>query len=101
MAEKKTTFKDLLKEFGTKALGIVVASVENVNGMNWLKNITKFKEKARKCIISAIIAIAGVTVLLLGIASCLAQRVEVLTIGMSQLIVGLVVIVIAAIYAKS
>lgn len=101
MAAKKTTFKDLLKEFGTKALGILVASVESVNVINWIKNITNFKEKARKYAISGILSIAAITVVLLGIASCLAERVAALTIGMSQIIVGLVVIIIAAIYMKS
>jgi hypothetical protein len=100
MAKKKSAFKDILKEFGTKTLEILVASIDTVNIVKWIQNISGIKEKIRKCIISAVVAIAGLAVLLLGVASFLASKFPVLGNGISELIVGVVVLIAATIYAK-
>ena len=100
MAKKKSGFKDLLKEFGTKALEIVVSSVDVALIAKWFQNIGGIKEKIKKGIISALLGIAGLVVLLMGIASFLASKFPVLGNGISELIVGVVIIIIATIYVK-
>ena len=66
----------------------------------WAGNITHFKQKVRRTIISLALLIGGVTVIILGLGDWLAP-----TLGLSQavsrVLIGFIAIVVAVIYSKS
>ncbi|MBW2996585.1 hypothetical protein KY332_04780 [Candidatus Woesearchaeota archaeon] len=98
---KKSEIKSLLKEFAEKSVGILVSSIEKVNFMKLIKNMTNVKEKIRKCVSSMILLFVGFIVLVFGVAAYLAYLVPALSNGLSEMIVGAVLIIIAVIIYKS
>ena len=105
MPKKKTTkkseFKNLLKEFAEKSVKVLVTSIEKINILALIKNLSNIKEKARKYISALILTVAGTVALALGIAAYLAYLVPALANGLSQMIVGAVLIIIASIICRS
>ena len=69
--------------------------------LDWLKQIAEIKEKIRKVIVSTGLVIAGLIVLLIGLANYLATLAPNWPAGLMQMVVGAVAIILAMIYVKS
>jgi ABC-type siderophore export system fused ATPase/permease subunit len=100
-SKKSSEIKGLLKEFAEKSVGILVSSIEKVNFLKIIKNMSNVKEKIRKCVSSMILVFIGGIVLALGVAAYLAYMVPALGNGLSEMLVGAILIIIAVIIYKS
>jgi len=69
--------------------------------LDWLKQIAKVKEKFKKVVVSTGLVIAGLIIVLIGLANFLATLVPQWPAGLMQIIVGAVAIVLALIYVKT
>ncbi len=69
--------------------------------LDWLKQIAEIKEKIKKVIISTGLVLAGLVVILIGLANYLATLVPNWPAGLMQIVVGAVAIVLALIYVKT
>jgi len=105
MAKKTKKVKEsstkILKEFIDKSIGIFASVLEkNINIVSWIKNLVNVKAKIRKYTFAYLLAVAGITVLLIGLASYLNSIMPALTNGLSEIIVGVIVIIISLIIYK-
>jgi hypothetical protein len=97
---KKT--KSVFNGIKSKALPLVIEFLEKeaVNVISWVKDMINIKQRIRKMATSLILIIAGITVLLLGIANYIAELAK-LSPALMQIITGIIIIVAAIIYKKS
>lgn len=68
--------------------------------LEWVRKVSRIKERIRKVVVSTGFILAGLVVLLVGIADYLATLAPNLPAGMMRIIVGIVVIALAIIYVK-
>lgn len=69
--------------------------------LEWVKQASKIKEKIKKLIISTGLVLAGIIVVIIGIATYLATLVPTWPAGLMQVVVGVVAILLALIYIKT
>jgi hypothetical protein len=105
MAKKTKKVKEsstkIFKEFIDKSIGIFASVLEkNINIVEWVKNLVNIKAKIRKYMFASLLAVAGVTVLLIGLASYINSLMPGLANGLSEIIVGVVVIIISLVIYK-
>jgi len=104
MAKKKTksAVKDLYEKNKEKIMTYLADFLEQGGKslLEWVKRVSKIREKIRKVIVSTGFILAGLVVLLLGIADYLATLAPSLPAGVMHIIVGIVIIVLAIIYVK-
>lgn len=95
-------FKKLVSQYKSKAIFMVVDFVEReaINLIGWFKDMIKIKQMIRKFVISAVLSIAAVIVIVLGIANYIAELASV-SAGLMQIVVGVVLLIVAMIYKKS
>ena len=68
--------------------------------LDWLKHVAEIKEKIRKIVLSTGLVIAGLFILILGLANYLATLVPNWPAGLMQIVVGAAAILLAVIYVK-
>ncbi len=97
MAKKKIEDK---KE---KVLDFIIGIVENQskNIIDFVKKVTKVREKVRKVVVATGLTLAGLIVVLIGLSNYLAATFPNLQNGIMQMLVGLLAIIIAVIYKKA
>lgn len=101
---KKVSSKNYLKraagEFFEKSMGVVVSSLSKTNIFEWMKEIAQVKEKKRRFTALMTLLIAGVVLIATGIATLLSQWIPKLRMGLSQIIIGVVLILAGLAYSK-
>ncbi len=110
MAKKKASGKEKLasgikkvvSEYKNKAMSKVVEFVEKeaVNIIGWFKDMMRIKQIIRKFVVSTLICLAALVVMFLGIANYIAELSGV-SAGLMQIIVGVALLIVAAIYKKA
>lgn len=100
-AKKVTNTKVNIKK--EKVLDFILDIVENQskNIIDFIKRMVKMKEKIRKIVFATGLGLAGLIVLVLGLANYIGTFFPNLQYGVMQIIVGAVAIVIAVLYKKS
>ncbi len=104
MAKKKAglAVKELYEKNKEKIMAYLADFLEQGGKslLEWVKKISRIRERIRKVVVSTGFILAGLVVLLLGIADYLATLAPNLPAGIMHIIVGIGVIVLAIIYAK-
>jgi len=100
--EEKITFKTLLNKLMENSMQslITVAAQESVHLVKWIKDISGIGKKIRKLLTTIILFSAGLGVLGIGIALYANELFPNFSKGTSHILVGLVIISIAALYTK-
>jgi len=100
--EEKISFKSLLNQLMEKSMQglITVAIEESEHLVNWIKNISGIGKKIRKLLTTVILFSAGLGVLGIGIALYINELYPNLGLGQSHIMIGLLIILIAALYTK-
>jgi len=100
--EEKVSFKSLLNQFMQKSLQSLISVIAKHADhlMDWVENIPSIKRKIRKLITAIIILTAGLGILGVGVAQYIASLYPKLSNGLSYMIVGIVLMLIAAFYLK-
>ena len=100
--EEKITFKSLLNKLMENSLQslISVAAQESDHLVKWIKNIPQIGRKIRILLTTIILFSAGLGVLGIGIALYINETFPNISKGISHILVGLIIITIAALYTK-
>ena len=98
--KKSNLIKNFITEFLEKSAITLLSLIENFNVGNWVKDVFHLKEKIRKYVIISVFSITASVVFMLGIASYLASKFPALGNGVSEILIGLVLAIIALIYYK-
>ena len=100
--EEKITFKSLLNKLMENSLQslISVAAEEAEHLTKWIKNISGIGRKIRHLMTTIILFSAGLGVLGIGIAIYINESFPNISKGISHILVGLVIILMAALYTK-
>ena len=95
--------KKSLAEKKEKVLDFIVNLLENQskNVIEFVKKVTRIREKVKKVVVAATLTAAGLIVVLIGIANYLSALFPTLQDGIMQIIVGLAAIITAVIYKKA
>ena len=100
VVKKSNIVKDFFREFLEKFADILLSLIEKINVTKWLKDILNLKSKIRKYIIVLILGITALTVLMLGVSSYVASQIPGLGNGVSEVLIGLILAIVALIYYK-
>lgn len=104
MAKKKakSAVKELYEKNKEKIMAYLADFLEQGGKslLEWVKRVSKIKERIRKVVVSTGFILAGLIVLLLGISDYLATLTPDLPAGVMHIIVGVVTIVLAMVYVK-
>jgi len=95
----KLLFKKILEKSLLSVIPIIAEETEHL--AQWIKNISGIGKKIRSLMTIIILFTAGIGILGIGISHFLSEKFSNLSVGESHIIVGLFVILIAAIYSKS
>ena len=100
--EEKITFKSLLDKLMEKSLQslITIAAQEAEHLATWIKNLSGLGKKVRTLLTTVILFSAGLGVLGIGIALYVNEQFPNISRGISHILVGLVIILIAALHLK-
>lgn len=100
--EEKITFKSLLNKLMENSLQslISVAAQESDHLVKWIKDISGIGRKIRILLTTIILFSAGLGVLGIGIALYINEAFPNISRGISHILVGLIIITIAALYTK-
>ena len=100
--EEKITFKSLLDKLMEKSLQslITIAAQEAEHLAAWIKNLSGLGKKVRTLLTTVILFSAGLGVLGIGIALYVNEQFPNISRGISHILVGLVIILIAALHLK-
>jgi sterol desaturase/sphingolipid hydroxylase (fatty acid hydroxylase superfamily) len=98
----KAGFKKLYVEYKDKALVMLnnFFKEQGANIIEMLKDMLKIRQIIKKYIISAVLGIAAVVVLLMGLSNVLAMYFTKIAPGWWQIIVGLVILLGISVYMK-
>ena len=101
--EGKLNFKSLFNEFMEKSLRSLISVVAEHSDhlASWIQNISGFRRKLRHLLTAVILASAGLSVLGIGIGLYVANLYPNLGNGISHILVGAVLVLIALLYMKS
>ena len=100
--EEKVTFKSVLNKVMEKSMNslISVAAEEAEHLITWIKNLSNLGRKIRSLLTTIILFSAGLGVLGIGIALYIKEQFPNITDGVSHILVGIVIISIAALHSK-
>lgn len=100
--EEKVTFKSVLNQLMAKSLQslISVAAEEAEHLATWIKNLSGIGKKIRHLMTTIILFSAGLGVLGIGVALYIKEQFPNLNNGVSHILVGFVIILIAALHTK-
>ena len=100
--EEKITFKSLLNQLMEKSMQslISVAAQEAEHLARWIRELGGLGRKIRKLLTTIILFSAGLGVLGIGIALYINELYPKISQGTSHLLIGLTIILIAAIYSR-
>lgn len=101
--EEKITFKSILNKLVEKSLNSLISIVaqESEHITKWLRDLSGLGKKIRRLLTTLILFTAGLGILGIGTAIYISELSPKLSSGQSHILVGLFVILIAAIYSKS
>ena len=102
LEKEEVSFKSVLNQLMAKSLQslISVAAEEAEHLTTWIKNLSGIGRKIRKILTTVILFSAGLGVLGIGIALYVNESFPNLSRGVSHILVGLIIISIAALYTK-
>lgn len=100
--EEKLTFKSVLNKVMEKSMNSLIsaAAQEAEHLITWIKNLSNLGKKVRNLLTTIILFSAGLGVLGIGVALYLKEQFPNLTSGTSHILVGIVIISIAALHSK-
>ena len=100
--EEKLSFKSLLNKLMAKSLQslISVAAEEAEHLATWIKNLSGIGRKIRHLMMAIILFSAGLGVFGIGIALYIEEQFPNLSKGLSHILVGFVIILVAALHTK-
>ena len=100
--EEKITFKSLLAKLMENSLQslISVAAEEADHLAKWIRNLSGLGKKIRNLLTTVILFSAGLGVLGIGTAIYINELFPNISKGISHILVGLIIILIAAVYTK-
>ena len=100
--EEKSTIKSLLNTLMEKSLHslISVAAQEAEHLATWIKNLSGLGKKIRNLMTTIILFSAGLGVLGIGISIYISEQFSNITPGVSHILVGLFIILIAVLHTK-
>ena len=100
--EDKISFKSILNQFMQKSLQSLISVVAEQSDhlVEWIKNISGFRRKIKKLIVTVILLTAGLGIFGVGISQYIASLYPNLGNGLSYILVGIVFVLIAALYTK-
>jgi hypothetical protein len=100
--QEKVSFKSLLNQLMENSLQslITVAAQESKHLVSWLKNLSEIGRKVKTLLTTVILFSAGLGVLGIGISLYVSEMFPDLGRGVSHILVGLVIILIAALNLK-
>jgi hypothetical protein len=100
--EEKITFKSVLNKVMDKSMNslVSVAAQEAEHLITWIKNLSGLGKKIRHLMTTIILFSAGLGVLGIGVALYLNEVFPNISKGTSHILVGLVIISIAALHTK-
>lgn len=100
--EEKVSFKSVLNELMVKSLQslISVAAEEAEHLTTWIKNLSGIGRKIRKILTTVILFSSGLGVLGIGIALYVNELFPNISKGLSHILIGLIIILIAALHTK-
>ena len=101
--EGKLSFKSLFNELMEKSLRslIFVVAEHSDHLASWIKNISGFRRRIRRLLTAVILVSAGLSVVGIGIGLYIAELYPNLDNGVSHILVGAVLVLIALLYMKS
>lgn len=103
MVKKESfSFKRILNQFMQASIQSIVSVVaeQSEHIVDWLKDISGLKRKIKKFLTVVVISAAGLGILGVGIAQYIASLYPNLANGLSYMLVGVILILIAWIYLK-
>ena len=100
--EEKVTFKSVLNKVMEKSMNslVSVAAEEAEHLITWIKNLSNLGRKIRNLLTTVILFSAGLGVLGIGVALYIKEQFPNITDGVSHILVGIVIISIAALHSK-
>lgn len=100
--EQKITFKSLLNQLMERSLQSLISVVaqEAEHIIKWIKDLSGIGRKIRILLTTIILFAAGLGVLGIGIATYLSEELPNLSPGMAHILVGLFIILVAALNFK-
>jgi len=100
--EEKINFRSLLNKLMEKSLqpliSVIIEEAEHL--INWIKNLSGIGKRVRNLLTTVILFSAGLGVLGIGIALYINELYPHISNGLSHILVGLVIILIAALHSK-
>jgi len=100
--QEKITFKTILNQLMEKSLQslISVAAQEAEHLATWIKNLSGLGKKIRQLMTTIILFSAGLGVLGIGIAIYINEQFPNISLGISHILIGFIIILIAAINSR-
>jgi len=100
--EGKLSFKSLFNEFMEKSLRslITVVADQSDHIASWIRNISGFRRRMRQLLTAIILVTAGLVVSSMGLGTYLAKLYPNLDNGVSHILIGIVLVIIAILYTK-
>jgi len=100
--EEKFSFKSILNKFMEKSMQslIDVVAEHSEHLVEWIKNISGLRRKIRTLIVVVILVTAGLEVFGVGFAKYIASIYPNLANGLSYMLIGITLIIIALLYKK-
>jgi hypothetical protein len=87
----------MLFEFAEKIMVVIITSITKINFADIFSDILHFKAKFRKYFALNILITSGLIILLLGLASYLKKFYVVLDHGVSEILIGVIILIISLI----
>ena len=94
----KSTINAVVEKSISKIMAVVAENSLHI--IEWIKSLPNFKRKIKHVITAITLVLAGMIVLALGISDYLAAMFPNLANGLSHIIVGAVLIIVAMMYVK-
>jgi L-asparaginase/Glu-tRNA(Gln) amidotransferase subunit D len=98
--EEKFSFKKVLGRFMEKSIQSIISVVAEQSDqiVAWIKNISGMKRRIRRLFIALSFCTAGLVVLGMGLGSYISELLPSLRNGIAHILVGIVLMLIAAVY---
>jgi|TARA_Y100000031_G_C8180015_1_gene365972 ABC-type transporter Mla subunit MlaD len=100
--EAKVSIKSLINQFMQRSLQSLVSVVaQNADHLvEWVRNLPSLKEKIKRLLTAIILLSAGLAVFGIGISMYIASLFPELEDGLSYILIGLLLIIVAIVYIK-
>ncbi|MFH1683166.1 MAG: hypothetical protein ABIA37_05215 [Candidatus Woesearchaeota archaeon] len=97
---KKSELKKKLKQFLEGSLIILAGFISKINPVEWIKSIIHLKKNIRRYLVFLVLLIAGIVVFTLGLAAYIKYIFPILKNGLSEMLIGIILILISFIVYK-